>query len=449
MSDGKPSYEELEARLAEAEGAIDALRSHEIDAVVGKQQVAYVRLKEMEDALKAKTEELRRLNEDLEQKVAERTEVAEKRAALLRSLATDLLQAEQRERRRLSQLLHDHLQQLLTACQLRAHLVSTLVENAEAANMVAELEDLLNESVEASRTLAVELSPPVLSHGLCSAVKWLADQMKTKHRLRVDLEIKEEIEPRSQELSAFLLQAARELLFNAVKHARVREASVCVTRMGDQIVLQVADCGSGFDPSIIEADAEPPDGGSGLLNIRRRLDLLGGRMEIESSPGEGATFRLYAPMAISPQTDTDERPAAPRAPAAEAAAETATLGVLVVDDHDIVREGLVGMLDDYPDLTVVGEASDGATAISLAEELRPDVIVMDVSMPGINGIEATREISSAHPDIRIVGLSMHEEADVARRMREAGASAYATKGGPWEDLIAAIRGGGKPEQNED
>lgn len=115
--------------------------------------------------------------------------------------------------------------------------------------------------------------------------------------------------------------------------------------------------------------------------------------------------------------------------------------VLIVDDHHIVREGLAGLLRLERDLDIIGEASDGVMAVKLAGELSPDVIVMDVSMPLMNGIEATREIHRALPDIRIIGLSMHEKEDMAAAMRDAGAAAYLSKDGPSTDLVAAIRGG--------
>lgn len=114
--------------------------------------------------------------------------------------------------------------------------------------------------------------------------------------------------------------------------------------------------------------------------------------------------------------------------------------VLLADDHQILREGLASLLADEPDMEVVGEAGDGQEAIELARSTAPDVILMDVTMPGVDGIQATRQITSEISNVRVIGLSMHEEEDMAKAMRAAGASAYLSKGGPSEALIAAIRG---------
>jgi len=113
--------------------------------------------------------------------------------------------------------------------------------------------------------------------------------------------------------------------------------------------------------------------------------------------------------------------------------------VLVVDDHKIVREGLVGLMQFEPDIEIVGQASDGPQAIELAELLQPDVIVMDVNLGDMSGVEATKRILAKHPNVKVIGLSMHVDKDLAKAMRDAGAAAYLTKGGPSEDLLAAIR----------
>ena len=115
--------------------------------------------------------------------------------------------------------------------------------------------------------------------------------------------------------------------------------------------------------------------------------------------------------------------------------------MLLADDHALLREGLARLLDAEPDIEVVGQARDGMEAVRLASTLRPDLVLMDVSMPCLDGIEATRAIRSEFPGIRIIGLSMLDETEWAQAMRDAGAECFLSKAGPAADLLTAIRGG--------
>ncbi len=113
--------------------------------------------------------------------------------------------------------------------------------------------------------------------------------------------------------------------------------------------------------------------------------------------------------------------------------------VLIVDDHKIMREGLTGVLRFESGIEVIGEAADADEAVRLAEELQPDVIIMDVDLGPVSGVEATRRITSRDPQVHVIGLSMHSHREVASAMRAAGATAFFTKGGPSRDLIKSIR----------
>lgn len=113
--------------------------------------------------------------------------------------------------------------------------------------------------------------------------------------------------------------------------------------------------------------------------------------------------------------------------------------VLLADDHNLMRAGLRRVVEAQPDLTVVAEAENGREAVSLAQNLKPDVIVMDIGMPSLNGIEASRQIHAALPDTKIVMLSMHSDEGYVLRALKAGAKAYLLKDSAEVDLERAIR----------
>lgn len=121
------------------------------------------------------------------------------------------------------------------------------------------------------------------------------------------------------------------------------------------------------------------------------------------------------------------------------------LRVLLADDHTVVREGLKALIDAQPDLEVVGEASDGESACRKAFDLEPDVVVMDVSMPGLSGAEATERLKRERPGVRVLALTVYEDKGHLRRLLQAGASGYILKLATGEELVRALRvvaGGG-------
>ncbi|MFP4144106.1 MAG: PAS domain S-box protein [Phycisphaeraceae bacterium] len=372
-----------------------------------------------------------------EQEVARHQAALVRRAEQLRALTAELTDAEQRERRRLAQILHDHLQQLLVAVKMRtAQLHGQVGEGPRGS--VEQMDELLDQAIEASRTLTMELAPPVLyGAGLVAGLEWLGRWMEEKHGLKVHVEADEAAEPAGESLRAMLFSGVRELLFNVVKHAQTNEAWVTVTRTDEPgIRIVVEDEGAGFDPEAAASDTS--GGGFGLFSLGERLEALHGSMELESSPGEGTRVTVLAPLnEAEPPTEPEQvAPPGPQAPAPE---QGEHIRVVLADDHQVLREGLSNLLAKQQDIEVVGEAADGAAALSLARQLRPDVVVMDVAMPGMGGIEATRRLKREMPEVRVVALSFHEEPEIARQMRDAGAEEYLTKGGPADELISAIR----------
>ena len=115
-----------------------------------------------------------------------------------------------------------------------------------------------------------------------------------------------------------------------------------------------------------------------------------------------------------------------------------TIRLVLVDDHELMRQGLRALVDGQKDVEVVGEANDGRTALALVRSLSPDVVVMDVAMKDMNGIEATRQIRAECPDVKVIGLSSHADARYVRAMLEAGACGYVLKANAYDDLHRAI-----------
>jgi PAS domain S-box-containing protein len=409
----------------------------------------------LDQKVRERTTELSKTVEALTAEVARRVRAEEalrERSEQLRLLASELTLAEQRERRRVAEVLHGDLQQLLVGAKL---LVGPLAQAADPAVRDAgrEATDLILQAIQSSRSLTEELSPPILHRGgLVPALGWLARWMGEKHNLAVVVRVDGTPVVETEDTAVLCFQAVRELLFNAVKHAKVETAQVELARHEDQVQVIVADEGVGFDPTQLRV-AGGTSGGFGLFSIHERLDLVGGRLEIESAPGQGSRFTLWVPA---------QRAQSGGWPAASAAGTEAVPGdvggrrsgarkirVLVVDDHLVVRQGFVRLLEEEPDLEVVGEASDGMSALTLTRQLVPDVVTMDIDLPGMNGIEATRRIHAEFPAVSVIGLSVFGEAEQAAAMRDAGAVEYLTKNGPSDALIAVIRTRGRPRRERE
>ncbi|RJQ51199.1 MAG: response regulator [Desulfobacteraceae bacterium] len=389
-------------------------------------------------------EELHRAYDELEERVRERTAELNRRVEQLARLSSELTLAEQRERRRLAEMLHDHLQQLLVAAKINIEALSSQIgaEQKQAADAVR---DLIADSIKASRFLTAELSPPVLyQQGLTAALEWLAKWMQEKYEFTVQLQVIE-VGFKQEDINITLYQAVRELLFNAVKHAQVSSARVRMFKDEEgRLRIIVDDSGVGFDPKKTCNETEQGTG-FGLCAIRERMEFMGGRFEMESARGRGSTFTMIAPLGGIEKVKrkrigrrvTDLKDIIT---AQIAGGQKTKITVMLVDDHAVMRQGISTMLGLYSDIELVGEATDGEEAIGIARKLRPDVILMDIGMPKVNGIEATRVIHSELPQTRIIGLSMFDADEQAAAMIEAGATAYCLKSDDFNTIVAAIRG---------
>jgi signal transduction histidine kinase len=241
--------------------------------------------------------QLKALNETLEQRVAERTATATRRAAQLQALAAQLAQTEHRERRRLAQILHDHLQQLLYAARLGLDTLRRRDSIDPASQETIErVDSLLGECIAESRSLTVQLCPPVLHEaGLAAAIEWLARHMEQTCGLNVDVDVDDQAEPENEGIRILLFEAVRELLFNVVKHAGTGCARVAMNLApADGVSLTVSDQGAGCASPDAKVE-NTTTSGFGLFSIRERLELMGGRLDVDTAPGRGTRVTIWAP----------------------------------------------------------------------------------------------------------------------------------------------------------
>ena len=373
-----------------------------------------------------------------------RTVELEYRTTQLSQMAWDLTLAEHHAREQIARTLHDGLQQLLVivALNLDQQLKRENEAGAAPSELLAEAKQQLDEAMAVARSLNVELFPPVLQRsGLPAALTWLANWTEEKYKLSVQIAADPCADSARKDVRTLLFESVRELLFNAVKYAQTDRVTLALELdADDQLCITVTDQGAGFEPARLDDRSKAGQVGWGLFRIRERLTLLGGRLDIDSAPGKGTRVRLVAPRHAAPgsiaganESSLALAGAAPVVDDQRAAPDA--LRILIVDDHSAVRHALREMLHQRPQLSVVGDASNGFEAIARANTLRPDVILMDVSMPHMDGVEATARIHAELPDIRILGVSMLARNETADAIERAGAAGFFVKGTDTQRLI--------------
>lgn len=315
------------------------------------------------------------------------------------------------------------------------------------AKVIKETDELLSDAVKYTHTLVAELSPPILrDHGLAAGLQWLAEYMK-KYNVAVTVTVPEEELKLPEDQAILLFQSVRELLINSSKHAGTGQAAVTLEQRDDRLLIEVSDQGKGFD---LAAVATPHESSSkfGLFSIRERMRSLGGSFDLESAQGQGTTVTLTLPLVSSAECSvlspelSGRNSALPGRSALStqdsALQQHAEIRVLLVDDHAMLRQGLRTMLEGYQDVEIVGEACDGLEAVQAVDQLRPGVVVMDINMPKMNGIDATAQIKARHPETIVIGLSVYADGKNQEAMIKAGANLLLSKEAAIDQLHETI-----------
>lgn len=361
--------------------------------------------------------------------ISERKEVEKELLAYqdrLRSLSSELSLTEERERRKFAEDLHDSVAQLLVLAKFNLEEMQAKSPSGSWKTKIEEVFQYLDEALKRTRLMMYELSPPKLyALGLKAGLGGLAERMGRTHNLQVDFSADEvRAGTLNEDTSVLLYRSVQELLMNIVKHAGVSRAKLSLFKKDDAIRVEVKDEGIGCDlPSITKYSKVEKGGGFGLLSIKERLRHMGGRFEISSRPGKGTQVSLTVPL--------------PKETVETIAEHVAPITVLIADDHQMVREGLRSLLERQ-NFKIVGEARDGEEALRIARETTPDVVIMDIEMPVMDGVEATRQITAELPEIKIIGLSMNHDKLRISQALESGVSGFVLKGSAFQELRQAI-----------
>ena len=235
-------------------------------------------------------------NVALEKRVVERTAEAERRTGQLHRLTGRLIRAEEDERKRISDVLHDDLQQTLVAARMTLGIVIQSVKRVTAVEALQQVDGMLSQSIRLTRNLVQEIAVPAVKEGdLPVAIGWIAQQMQDRFGLLVELTVGEGLPSVSENVYHCLYRAVQELLFNVVKHANTRQAEVSVGLCeGGLVRVAVTDRGAGFSTASLAMEGKK-DVGIGLHRIRERIEGLGGHIEVVSAEGEGTRVVVTVP----------------------------------------------------------------------------------------------------------------------------------------------------------
>ena len=356
------------------------------------------------------------------------------RASLLASEVQEsrerLVLGREDDRRRIRRDLHDGLGPALGGVALRLQAADNAVETdpARARELVTLARTEVREALDDVRRLVHDLRPPALDDlGLVAAVRQQAERMRAEVAVEV---VADELTglPAGVEVAAYRIVS--EALANVVKHAEAGHAEVRLDARRDR---------------------------AGRRGVRRRpRDRRGRHRRRRAALAAGARRGARRPLRGDlPARGRHRRPGAAaardhREEGGDDVTEQERSGdgpirVMIVDDHPVYRDGLASLLDPLAEVDVVARASDGAEAVALAAELRPDVVVMDVQMPVLNGIDATRTITAAAPEVGVLVLTMGEDDGTVLAALRAGARGYLRKGAEQDEIVRAVttvHGGG-------
>ena len=325
----------------------------------------------------------------------------------LRDAQQALQDAYLEERRRVRLDLHDGIGPTLASIRLR---LLSLKRRLPAEPSVDDLIDQTADAIREVRRIVDGLQPSILEDlGLVPALQILVADTRQASGIDVTISTDADLSDLPAHISTTSYRVVAEGLANVVRHSKSSVCTIQLTRLADQLDIAIRDNGCGFDPTIPDGDGSALDRQPSERGGWRRLDQqYRGRRDDDR--------REVAGMKASP------------------------LRVVIADDHPVFRDGLAHLIGDLDGIDVVAVAANGHEVVELAERVAPDVIIMDLRMPELDGIEATRRITAADPSIGVVVLTMFEEDELLLAAVRAGARGYLLKDADEDEIATVLRG---------
>ena len=368
----------------------------------------------------------------------------------LRQLSARLLQLQDEERRRIARDLHDTTgQKLAIQSILLARLDKTSKGlDEESRKLLAECKTLNGQLVDEVRTVSYLLHPPLLDElGLASAVEWYAEGFARRTGIATDVKISPNFLRLPPDIEVTFFRIVQESLTNVHRYSGSSKAYVRLTATSDQIVAEVGDHGRGIASEKLNAkNGTVAPLGVGIQGMTERMRQLSGTLEIKSKPNSGTVViatlpmaRIYASGSKESADDSDDLPSGTDTQTPRPPGSGVRKRILIADDHEMLRRGVCTALQKQPGWELCGEAVNGREAVEKATRLQPDLVIMDVEMPVLNGLAAAREILRNCPQTKILIFTVHESDQIVKDIYAAGVHACLSKDKGGRDLLRVVR----------
>jgi two-component system NarL family sensor kinase len=377
----------------------------------------------------------------------ELTEIVETNEALrvtetsLRQLSARLLQLQDEERRRIARDLHDTTGQRLVVLSMTLDRLARHpdLRKGEAREALKEGREVAEKIAEEIRTLSYLLHPPLLDEcGLQSAVRWYAEGFEKRSGIKLDVAIASDLVRLPIDAETALFRVVQESLTNVHRYSGTTRAEIQISEVDGEVQLEVIDYGKGNKAGAVRATRDGAGGlGVGIPGMRERLHQLGGRLEVSFGTNGTKVVATLPIKRAGAESEVSLRGELAHPPA-ERGEDKPRRRILIADDHELMRRGLRGLIESQEEWAICGEAVEGNQAVRMTKELKPELVILDVNMPGLGGLAAASLIRQENEGTRILFFTVHDSEDVMREIVESGAHGYVAKSRAGQDLVEAV-----------